>query len=128
MTGTDDGKAILKKFLSIESLVSYLYAFYESVNLSENTVFEIQPIQSSVVLELAASQDNDLLKKYFDQQARMLSQKKPRIAVLHDKQKPVKSKKEYMREYMRLKRQNVAFKAHERKWKQGSKNVNVNRN
>ena len=50
IAGTDDGKAILKKYSSVEFFVSYLYAFYENVNLLENTTFEIQPIQISVVL------------------------------------------------------------------------------
>ena len=68
------------------SLLSHLYAFYESDKPLENTAFEIQPVQISVVLELATSQDNDLLMKNFDQQVRMLLQKKTCIAVLHDKQ------------------------------------------
>lgn len=91
---SQDGTALKITFNNIDRLVHYLFAFYQSCNISMTTKFELQPVSvTSEAGTLNLRNDiNPQMDKYFQYQEDMLKK--------HKKSKSRETRKEYIRNYM----------------------------
>ncbi|XP_061190194.1 uncharacterized protein LOC133198057 [Saccostrea echinata] len=96
-----DGQAVKITFGNIDQLVDYMFAFYQSCNISMISQFEIQPVSvtQKTSVSISGSERLSLIDKYFEFQENM-SRKCTISESSHG------SKNEYMRNYMRKRREN----------------------
>ena len=130
---SNDGTSCLITFTSINDLVTYMYAFYDSLNLDTNTnlQFDFLPIKIKMTEETRSFKDqmDRNMEAYFNdqrlRQAHKAQLKRSRIssisieeskAALGKKRK--KNRMEYYKLYRRKCRQITAFKAKEKQSKQ----------
>ena len=107
---SSDGTSILLSFSCLEDLITYLYAFYESMRIDLTMQFDLLPISIR-----KSEQPESLLEAYFHDQS-LRQQQKTVItsnseSILNVKKK--KTRKEYHRIYKQNARQNSSFKAKE---------------
>ena len=130
---SNDGTSCLITFTSINDLVTYMYAFYDSLNLDTNTnlQFDFLPIKVKKTEETQSCTDQmeHNMEAYFNDQRLRQAQKAqikqsimPSISMAESKKalgaKRKKNRTEYYKTYRRKCRQNPAFKAKERDSKQ----------
>ena len=125
---SSDGTSVLMSFKSLEDLVTYLYAFYHSLNIDMTLQFDllpltIQPYQQKTSCEFGVEHQ---LEVYFkDQKMRQAKKEKNKLIDKYvpesatSKQK--KKRTEYYRLYKRQKRDLFAFKEKEKSSQQASK-------
>ena len=125
---SSDGTSVLMSFKSLEDLVTYLYAFYHSLNIDTTLQFDllpltIQPYQQKTSCEFGVEHQ---LEVYFkDQKMRQAKKEKNKLIDKYvpesatSKQK--KKRTEYYRLYKRQKRDLFAFKEKEKSSQQASK-------
>ncbi|XP_062590040.1 uncharacterized protein LOC134251654 [Saccostrea cucullata] len=97
-----EGKAVKITFSDQDQLVDYLFAFYQSCNISMISQFEIQPV--SVTRKTSESNSRSerrsLIDKYFEFQESMSTK-------YNISEPSQKNRNEYMRNYMRKRRENT---------------------
>ena len=112
-----DGTSILMMFSSLEDLIAYLYAFYESMRIDMTMQFDLLPISIRKHQPSGSQkkQQENLLEAYFHDQT--LCQQQKAVITNYSKLNPnvqkKKNRKEYYRSYRQNVRQNSAFKAKE---------------
>ena len=130
---SNDGTSCLINFTSINDLVTYMYAFYDSLNLDTNTnlQFDFLPIKIKKTEETQSCKDQmeHNMESYFNDQ-RLRQAQKARIKLnsmssisMAELKRAIGSKRknnrmEYFKNYRRKCRQNAAFKAKEKQSKQ----------
>ncbi|XP_062614791.1 uncharacterized protein LOC134276564 [Saccostrea cucullata] len=104
-----DGRAIKITFSDIDQLVDYMFAFYQSCNISMTSQFEIQPVSVTQITSEsnAGSKRPSLIDKYFDFQENMSKK-------CNTSDSPQENRNEYMRNYMRKRRENSLIKQKDR--------------
>ena len=130
---SNDGTSCLITFTSINDLVTYMYAFYDSLNLDTNTnlQFDFLPIKIKKTEETQSCKDQmeHNMEAYFNDQrlrqahkAQIKQSIMPSISMAESKKalgaKRKNNRMEYYKTYRRKCRQNPAFKAKERDSKQ----------
>ena len=116
-----DGTSILMMFSSLEDLIAYLYAFYESMRIDMTMQFDLLPIsvRKNEPSGSQKKQPENLLEAYFHDQT-LRQQKKSVItnySELNLNVQKKKNRKEYYSIYRQNVRQNSAFKAKQLKAK-----------
>ena len=114
---SSDGTSILMLLSCLEDLITYLYAFYESMRIDLTTQFDLLPISTRRNEHSGTheKQPENLLEAYFHDQTLRQQQK----AVITSNSEPIlnvkkkKNRKEYYRIYKQNARQNSTFKAKE---------------
>ena len=130
---SNDGTSCLITFTSINDLVTYMYAFYDSLNLDTNTnlQFDFLPLKIKKTEETQSCKDQmeHNMEAYFNDQrlrqahkAQIKQSIMPSISMSESKKalgaKRKNNRMEYYKTYRRKCRQNPAFKAKERDSKQ----------
>ena len=130
---SNDGTSCLITFTSINDLVTYMYAFYDSLNLDTNTnlQFDFLPIKIKKTEETQSCKDQmeHNMEAYSNDQRLRQAHKAhikqsimPSISMAESKKalgaKRKNNRMEYYKAYRRQCRQNPAFKAKERDSKQ----------
>ncbi|XP_062570615.1 uncharacterized protein LOC134232646, partial [Saccostrea cucullata] len=100
-----DGRAIKITFSDIDQLVDYMFAFYQSCNISMISQIEIQPVfvTQKTSVPTSGTERLSLIDKYFDFQENM--SRKCNIS-----ESSQGSRNDYMRNYMRKRRENSQIK------------------
>ena len=126
---SNDGTSCLITFTSINDLLTYMYAFYDSLNLntSTNLQFDFLPIRVKKVEEKQSFKDqmDSKMEAYFnDQRLRQAQKGQRRVSSIssvsvEESKKALGAKRknyrtEYYKVYKRKCRQNAAFKPKER--------------
>ena len=130
---SNDGTSCLITFTSVNDLVTYMYAFYDSLNLDTNTnlQFDFLPIKIKKTKETQSCEDQmeHNMEAYFNDQrlrqahkAQIKQSIMPSISMAESKKalgaKRKNNHMEYYKTYRRKCRQNPVFKAKEREAKQ----------
>ena len=127
---SNDGTSCLITFTSINDLVTYMYAFYDSLNLDTNTnlQFDFLPIKIKKTEETQSCKDQmeHNMESYFNdqrlRQAHKAQSSMSSISTAESKKalgaKRKNNRMEYYKIYKRKCRQNAAFKAKEKQSKQ----------
>ena len=122
---SSDGSSCLITFSSINDLVTYMYAFYDSLNLDTSLQFDFLPIivKKFENTESFKDQMDSNMEAYFhDQIMRQAYKAKRNIKIMsnnaskttvEDSNKKKKCHTEYYKSYKQRCRQNSAFKANE---------------
>ena len=122
---SSDGSSCLITFSSINDLVTYMYAFYDSLNLDTSLQFDFLPIivKKFENTESFKDQMDSNMEAYFhDQKMRQAYKAKRNIknmsnnaskTTVEDSNKKKKCRTEYYKSYKQKCRQNSAFKANE---------------
>ncbi|XP_061184994.1 uncharacterized protein LOC133193010 [Saccostrea echinata] len=100
-----DGKSVLVQSKGIDDLVSYLYSMYNSMHIDFAMQFEILPI-SIKTLNHSFPEKNPLQKRFYKMDEH--------LSTVTNSEDQNLCRKNYMREYMRKRRENVQFKQVER--------------
>ena len=110
-----DGTSILMMFSSLEDLIAYLFAFYESMRIDMTTQFDLLPIsvRKNEPSGSQKKQPENLLEAYFHDQTLRQQQKSviTNYSQLNLNVQKKKNRKEYYRIYRQNVMQNSAFKA-----------------
>ena len=133
---SNDGTSCLINFTSINDLVTYMYAFYDSLNLDTNTnlQFDFLPIKIKKTEETQSCKDQmeHNMESYFNDQ-RLRQAQKAQIKLnsmssisMAELKRAIGSKRknnrmEYFKIYRRKCRQNAVFKAKEKQSKQSAR-------
>ena len=135
-----DGASCLITFSSLDDLVTYMYAFYDSMKLDTNLQYDFLPINVKKAYNKQSYKDKmaSHMQGYFNDQ-RLRQAKKTQSEVrsiaidlasisiekskkaLGAKRNKHQNRTEYNKTYMRKYRQNSAFKAKERESKQSAR-------
>ena len=127
---SNDGTSCFITFTSINDLVTYMYAFYDSLNLDTNTnlQFDFLPIKIKKTEETHSCKDQmeHNMESYFNdqrfRQAHKAQSSMSSISTAESKKalgaKRKNNRMEYYKIYKRKCRQNAAFKAKEKQSKQ----------
>ena len=135
-----DGASCLITFSSLDDLVTYMYAFYDSMKLDTNLQYDFLPINVKKAYNKQSYKDKmaSHMQGYFNDQ-RLRQAKKTQSEVrsiandlasisieksekaLGAKRNKHQNRTEYNKAYMRKYRQNPAFKAKERESKQSAR-------
>ena len=135
-----DGASSLITFSSLDDLITYMYAFYDSMKLDTNLQFNSLPINVKKVYNKQSYKDKmeSHMEAYFNDQrfrqanktesgVRSISSDLSSISIenskraLGAKKKEFRNRTEYFQTYRRKCRQNSAFKAKERESKQSAR-------
>ena len=135
-----DGASCLITFSSLDDLVTYMYAFYESMKLDTNFQYDFLPINVKKAYNKQSYKDKmaSHMQGYFNdqrlRQAKKTQSEVKSIAIdlasisiekskkaLGAKRNKHQNRTEYNKTYMRKYRQNSAFKAKERESKQSAR-------
>ena len=142
-----DGASCLITFSSLDDLVTYMYAFYDSMRLDTSMQYDFLPINvtKSEPINVSKSEDKQSykdkmashLEAYFNDQTlrqakktqsnvRSISNVLSSISIEESKKasgaKTKKSRSEYYKIYKKQSRQSLAFKSKERESKQSARN------
>ena len=131
-----DGASSLITFSSLDDLITYMYAFYDSMKLDTNLQFDFLPINVTRVYNKQSYKDKmeSHMEAYFNDQrfrqankteseVRSISNDLSSISIENSKRalgaktKEFQNRTEYFQTYRRKCRQNSAFKAKERELK-----------
>ena len=125
---SSEGTSVLMSFKSLEDLVTYLYAFYHSLNIDMSLQFDLLPLtirsyQQKTSCEFGVEHQ---LEAYFkDQKMRQAKKEKNKLIDKYVPEsatcKQKKKRTEYYRLYKRQKRDLFAFKEKEKSSQQVSK-------
>ena len=136
-----DGASCIITFSSLDDLVTYMYAFYDSMKLDTNLQYDFLPINVKKAYNKQSYKDkmaSNMQKGYFNDQ-RLRQAKKTQSEVrsiandlasvstekskkaLGAKRSKLRNRTEYNKTYMRKYRLNSAFKAKERESKQSAR-------
>ena len=126
-----EGKAVLMSFSSLDDLVSFMYAMYQSMKIDLSDQYEILPVQFSLQRNVNDT-FSDLLLAYFDDQRKKNEMNKlPSYQINKDNKlkknlewsvaNREKGKSAYFRQYQDLKRQNEFLKVKEKVIQRNSK-------
>ena len=128
---SSDGSSCLITFSSIDDLVTYMYAFYDSLNLNTNLQFDFLPIKIKKTEETESYKDqmDSNMEAYFQDQrlrqankaqskVQIISNNTPNTLIKESKTSKFKHRTEYYKNYRRKCRQNEAFRTKERESKQ----------
>ena len=135
---SNDGSSCLITFSSIDDLVTYMYAFYDSLNLDTNLQFDFLPIKikKSEEPQSCKSKMNSNMEAYFkDQRLKQANKAQNKVqnissnasnTLIKESKKELKNSKfkhrtEYYKNYKRKCRQNEAFQTRERESKQSAR-------
>ena len=135
---SNDGSSCLITFSSIDDLVTYMYAFYDSLNLDTNLQFDFLPIKIKKTEEPQSckSKMNSNMEAYFrDQRLKQANKAQSKVQNISsnasntlnkESKKELKTCKfkhrtEYYKTYKRKCRQNEAFQTRERESKQSAR-------
>ena len=135
---SNDGSSCLITFSSIDDLVTYMYAFYDSLNLDTNLQFDFLPIKIKKTEEPQSciSKMNSNMEAYFrDQRLKQANKAQSKVqnissnasnTLIKESKKELKTSKfkhrtEYYKNYKRKCRQNKAFQTKERESKQSAR-------
>ena len=135
---SNDGSSCLITFSSIDDLVTYMYAFYDSLNLDTNLQFDFLPIKIKKTEEPQSckSKMNSNMEAYFkDQRLKQANKAQNKVqnissnasnTLIKESKKELKNSKfkhrtEYYKNYKRKCRQNEAFQTRERESKQSAR-------
>ena len=135
---SNDGSSCLITFSSIDDLVTYMYAFYDSLNLDTNLQFDFLPIKIKKTEEPQSckSKMNSNMEAYFrDQRLKQANKAQSKVqnissnasnTLIKESKKELKTSKfkhrtEYYKNYKRICRQNEAFQTRERESKQSAR-------
>ena len=135
---SNDGSSCLITFSSIDDLVTYMYAFYDSLNLDTNLQFDFLPIKIKKTEEPQSckSKMNSNLEAYLrDQRLKQANKAQSKVqnissnasnTLIKESKKELKTSKfkhrtEYYKNYKRKCRQNEAFQTRERESKQSAR-------
>ena len=135
---SNDGSSCLITFSSIDDLVTYMYAFYDSLNLDTNLQFDFLPIKIKKTEEPQSckSKMNSNMEAYFkDQRLKQANKAQNKVqnissnasnTFIKESKKELKNSKfkhrtEYYKNYKRKCRQNEAFQTGERESKQSAR-------
>ena len=133
-----DGSSCLITFSSIDDLVTYMYALYDSLNLNTNLQFDFLPIKIKKNEETQSSKDqmDSSMEAYFrDQKLRQANKTQSKVqsisnctsnTLIKESRKELRTSKfkhrtEYYKNYKRKCRQNEAFRTKERESKQSAR-------
>ena len=135
-----DGESCLITFSSLDDLVTYMYAFYDSMKLDTNLQYDFLPINVKKAYNKQSYKDKmaSHMQGYFNdqrlRQAKKTQSEERSIAIdlasisiekskkaLGAKRNKHQNRTEYNKTYMRKYRQNSAFKAKERESKQSAR-------
>ena len=135
-----DGASCLITFSSLDDLVTYMYAFYDSMKLDTNLQYDFLPINVKKAYNKQSYKDKmaSHMQGYFnDQRLRQAKKTQSEIrsiandlasisiektkTALGAKRNKHQNRTEYNKTYMRKYRQNPAFKAKERESKQSAR-------
>ena len=135
-----DGASSLITFSSLDDLITYMYAFYDSMKLDTNLQFDFLPINVKKVYNKQSYKDKmeSHMEAYFNDQrfrqanktereVRSISNDLSSISIenskraLGAKKKEFQNRTEYFQTYRRKCRQNAAFKAKERESKKSAR-------
>ena len=113
-----DGKSLMRHSCCLDDLLGFLYAMYESMHIEFATEFEVMPVAFHTLIH-SFPRNNQSTHQYcrLDQSTTTAFTNKQSVgsSTGHLKTAEIKKdKKEYMREYMRNKRQDPEFKGRER--------------
>ncbi|XP_062609477.1 uncharacterized protein LOC134271261, partial [Saccostrea cucullata] len=113
-----DGKSLMRHSCCLDDLLGFLYAMYESMHIEFSTEFEVMPVAFHTLIH-SFPRNNQSEHQYcrLDQSTTTAFTNKQSVGsnIGHLKTAEIKEdKKEYMREYMRNKRQDPEFKERER--------------
>ena len=131
-----DGASSLITFSSLDDLLTYMYAFYDSMKLDTNLQFDFLPINVKKVYNKQSYKDKmeSHMEAYFnDQRFRQANKTESEVRSISNdlsslsienskralgaKKKKFQNRTEYFQTYRRKCRQNSAFKANERELK-----------
>ena len=128
---SSDGASCLLTFQSLDDLVRYMYAFYESMKLDTGLQFDFLPINLKKSQEKLSSKDQmaSHLEAYFkDQKIRQAKKTQSNASALHKSKIESSSKKrkqryrtEYFKMFKQSARRNLAFKRKEMESKQSER-------
>ena len=133
-----DGSSCLITFSSIDDLVTYMYALYDSLNLNTNLQFDFLPIKIKKNEETQSYKDqmDSSMEAYFrDQKLRQANKTQSKVqsisnctsnTLIKESRKELRTCKfkhrtEYYKNYKRKCRQNEAFRTKERESKQSAR-------
>ena len=135
-----DGASYLISFSSLDNLVTYLYAFYDSMKLDTNLQYDFLPINVKKAYNKQSCKDKmaSHMQGYFNDQrlrqaketqsgVRSIANDLASISIekskkaLAPKRNNLQNRTEYNKTYMRKYRQNSAFKAKEKESKQSAR-------
>ena len=133
-----DGSSCLITFSSIDDLVTYMYALYDSLNLNTNLQFDFLPIKIKKNEETQSYKDqmDSSMEAYFrDQKLRQANKTQSKVqsisnctsnTLIKESRKELRTSKfkhrtEYYKNYKRKCRQNEAFRTKERESKQSAR-------
>ena len=133
-----DGSSCLIAFSSIDDLVTYMYAFYDSLNLNTDLQFDFLPIKIKKTEETHSYKDqmDSNMEAYFmDQRLRQANKAQSKVQTLsnntsntliEESMKEIRTSKfkhrtEYYKNYKRKCRQNERFRRKERESKKSSR-------
>ena len=128
---SSDGSSCLIAFSSIVDLVTYMYAFYDSLNLNTDLQFDFMPIKIQKTEETQSYKDqmDSNMEVYFrDQRLRQANKAQSKVQTLsnntsntliEESMKELRTSKfkhrtDYYKQYKRKCRQNEAFRRKER--------------
>ena len=134
-----DGASCLITFSSLDDLVTYMYAFYDSMKLDTNLQYDFLPINVKKSQNKQSNKDEmaSHMQAYFNDQrlrqanktqseGRSIANDLASISIekskkaLGAKRNKLQNRNEYFKTYMSKYRQNLAFKAKERESKQSA--------
>ena len=135
---SSDGSSCLIAFSSIDDLVTYMYAFYDSLNLNTDLQFDFLPIKIKKTEETQSYKDqmDSNMEAYFrDQRLRQANKAQTKVQTLsnntsntliEESMKELRTSKfkhrtDYYKNYKRKCRQNEAFRRKERESKKSSR-------
>ena len=135
-----DGASCLITFSSLDDLVTYMYAFYDSMKLDTNLQYDFLPINVKKSQNKQSNKDEmaSHLQAYFNDQrlrqakktqseGRSIANDLASISIekskkaLGAKRNKLQNRNEYFKTYMSKYRQNLAFKTKERESKQSAR-------
>ena len=135
-----DGASCLITFSSLDDLVTYMYAFYDSMKLDTNLQYDFLPINVKKSQNKQSNEDEmaSHMQAYFNDQrlrqakktqseGRSIANDLASISIekskkaLGAKRNKLQNRSEYFKTYMSKYRQNLAFKAKERESKQSAR-------
>ena len=135
-----DGASCLITFSSLDDLVTYMYAFYDSMKLDTNLQYDFLPINVKKSQNKQSNKDEmaSHMQAYFNDQrlrqakkgqseGRSIANDLASISIekskkaLGAKRNKLQNRNEYFKTYMSKYRQNLAFKAKERESKQSAR-------
>ena len=135
-----DGASCLITFSSLDDLVTYMYAFYDSMKLDTSLQFDFLPINVKKAYNKQSHKDKmaSHMQAYFnDQRLRQANKTQSEVRsiandlssisiekskkVLGAKRNKLRNRNEYFKTYMTKYRQNSAYKAKERESKQSAR-------